>query len=97
MFMNDYDVDDAVERAQGDTVQLAAAQTLANLRDTVNANSDGWAYWSSPQRAATRLMGVLERCRRGDITVSRAEVRKAYTPIRSFLTRHGLHCEIVEV
>jgi hypothetical protein len=96
MFMNDYEIDDALARAEGDTVQLAAARTLANLRDCANANSDGWAYWPKPSRAATRLCELLERVRRGE-TITIGEVRKAYTPIRSFLTRQGLNCEIVEV
>jgi hypothetical protein len=98
MFMNEYEIDDALARAEGNTVQLAAARTLANLRDCANANSDGWAYWPKPSRAATRLCGLLERVRRGDgETITRSEVRKAYTPIRAFLTRSGLQCEIVEV
>jgi hypothetical protein len=97
MFMNEYDIDDAVRAAAGDPVRLAAAQTLANVRDCANANSDGWAYWSKPQRAAAQLVGLLERAQRGGEEITRGELRKAYTPIRSFLTRMGLNCVIEEV
>ena len=101
MFMNDYDIDNALARAEGDPVRLAAAQTLANLRDCANANSDGWASWPKPSRAAARLIALLERVAHHDdfdgAKLTRGEVRKAYTPIRAFLTRSGLACEIVEV
>ena len=98
MFMNDYDIDDALRATQGDPVLGPAARTLANLRDCANANSDGWASWPKPSRAAAKLIAILEGVRRNDDKkVTRGEVRKAYTPIRAFLTRQGLQCEIVEV
>ena len=95
--MNSWDIDNAVERFRDQRVLGAAAQSLANLRDVVNANSDGWAYWEAPSRAAKRLMNLLEAAKRYNAEpVTRAKVRAAYTPIKSFLTRKGLTCTLIE-
>ena len=98
-FMNEMDVDDALRTHRDDRILGPAVRTLSNLRDCTNQNSDGWAYWPRPQRAAARLIDLIQAATRyNDPKLpTRGEVRKAYTPIRSFLTRHNLTCEIVEV
>lgn len=71
----------------------AAAQTLTGLIVWTNANSDGWAYWPKPVRSAKSLQTILaaalsEYHRTGvvDDTTGPA-LKKAYTPIKAFLTR----------
>lgn len=104
-FMNTYEIDEAVSLFKRDLVMGAAAVTLQNLRDWTNRNSDGWAYWPKPTRAAARLMTIVEdaarevRYRSGLHGVSAADVRKAYVPIRAFLTRQHVDAKtiIVEV
>lgn len=101
-FMNDFDIERAIQNHRGHPVLGPATLTLRNLRDVANANSDGWCYWQAPVRSAAKLMDLIE----GDCTwgaykrqqgvVTASDVRKAYRPIRSMLTRHGLTCEIVE-
>jgi hypothetical protein len=99
-YMNDWEIDDAVERHRHHPILGPATQTLHNLAACADANSDGWAYWPKPARAAAKLMELIE----GDPTdrfaerddVTKAQLKAAYRPIRSFLTRHKLTCEIIE-
>jgi hypothetical protein len=101
--MNEYDVNDAVVRRAGHPTLGPATQTLANLVRVANENSDGWCYWPKPARAAAKLMELIEgdgtweatRGERNDVTA--AQVKAAYRPIRAFLTRNNLTCEIIEV
>jgi hypothetical protein len=104
MWMNEYEIEEAVDRFEvTDTPNLGkAARVLSNLRDWTNANSDGWPYWQKPARAATRLMDLLNRARverwyvdSHDVTA--AELAKALTPIKAFLTRQGVdHAEVLK-
>jgi hypothetical protein len=72
--------------------------------NAVNANSDGWAYWHAPTKAAAKLMKLIEGDdprearfdrERGDATY--AKLRAAYVPLKSFRTRRGIAFDIVEV
>ena len=95
-FMNEWDIDEA-ERRYGDHPVLGpATRTLRNLAQWANANSDGWAYWPKPVRAAARLMEMIERDgtsryrfddEREDVTAE--EYAKALRPIKAFRTKHG--------
>lgn len=102
-FMNEYEIEEARDRYAEHPVLGPATETLANLRDAANMNSDGWAYWPKPARAAAKLMDLIERdgtaryrfdSEREDATV--AELRKALAPIKAFRTRSGIAFEIVE-
>lgn len=104
MYMNDWDIDQSVRRHKGHPVLGPATQTLASLRDAANANSDGWAYWPKPARAAKKLMELIQGPEglayyyddeRPDATP--AKLRAAYAPIKAFRTRTGISFEIVEV
>lgn len=104
MWMNEYDVLDAVEYWRDQPLLAAASQTLQNLMDKVNANSDGWAYWKAPQKAAAKLMETIQLAhaydRRGvDLPLDdvRSKLRKALVPIKSFRTRSGLDFVIVDL
>jgi hypothetical protein len=103
LFMNEHEIDEAVQLHAAtiwteDLVALEGALVLRRLKDWTNENSDGWPYWSKPVRSAGRLMQLLQdreaRFRRGyldaDRDVTPAELRAALTPIKSFLTRHGV-------
>jgi hypothetical protein len=103
-FMNEYEIDDVLEQwsvRRGHPILGPAAVTLFNLKTVANQNSDGWAYWPKPARAANKLMTLIEGDRsydarfgdREDVTV--AQLKAAYAPIKAFLTRSGLTCEIV--
>jgi len=80
----------------------AAVMTLWRLMDWSNSISDGWAYWRKPSNASTRLQETVRVCymsyperSRPETDISSAELRKLYTPIKSFLTRQGVaHSEV---
>jgi hypothetical protein len=98
-FMNTYDIEDAAQRFANHPILGPATKTLENLCEWANHNSDGWAYWPKPARAAAKLMEMIERdgtwqwrnSYREDVTV--AEYRKALAPIKAFRTKQGADCD----
>lgn len=74
-----------------------AARALEALADWTDQNTDGWPYCSKAHRAATRLVAILEGSmrRRLDEDVTDAELKKAFTPVKSFLTRQGTSWDVV--
>lgn len=100
-FMNQYEVEDALRRHRDHPVLVPATQTLYNLMAWTNQNSDGWAYWPKPVRAADKLMTLIEGDRmsrfddlRPDVTVE--AYKAALKPIKAFRTRQNANFEIVE-
>lgn len=97
-FMNDYDIDHALRRFDDvDTPnRFTVAVVVNNLAYWANQNSDGWAYWAKPQRAAQKAIALIvsttnqanDEQERTDATD--AEVKAALIPIKSFLTRQGV-------
>jgi hypothetical protein len=92
MFYNEWDIDMALQRfGGGDTLYLhRAAIVLDRLARWADRNSDGWAYWPKPARAAKRLMELLSSADRWDpADVPESEVQRALIPVKAFLTRQG--------
>lgn len=102
MFMNTWEIDEALQQHRDHPVLGPATQTLASLRDAANENSDGWAIWPKPSRAAKQLMELIHGpsgtrpwdTDRDDATPEK--LKAAYKPLKSFRTRSGIHFEIVE-
>lgn len=99
--MNYHDVGDAIARYARHPVLGPATFTLHALVKAVDENSDGWAYWRQPARAAQRLMELIGTARdylddrdRADATLDR--LKRAYTPLRAFKTRSGLQFRIYD-
>jgi len=104
LFMNDYDIESAVnlwgQRMVGDAPEThRLALDLERLAAWANANSDGWAYWPKPCRAARLLQEHLQQCERDYrngvdtdvIEANSASVRsRILAPVRSFLTKQGV-------
>ena len=101
-YMNDFDLERArrIATRDGRTNRLRLVQTVDALRRWANDNSDGWAYWPKPARAAAKAMELIE----GDGTnaahdrpdATDAEVTAALRPIKAFLTRQGVgHAAII--
>lgn len=102
-YMNDYDIHIAARTYAAQPNLTAAIQTLDNLRQWADENSDGWAYWPKPVRAASKLMELIE----GDGTnaaiaerrtndISLAALKKALAPVRAFRTSQRATFAIVE-
>lgn len=95
LYLNDYDLARYREAYARHPVLGPAVETLEALIEWTNANSDGWAYWPKPCRAAEKLQALIQGPtvrslyddpRRADATPER--LRAAYVPIKAFLTRH---------
>jgi hypothetical protein len=103
-FMNGYDINRAYLQYADHPVLGPAVETLDNLQQWTNCNSDGWSYWPKPVRAAAKLMELIERdgtsryifdSVREDATVE--EYKAALRPIKAFRTRQNADFVIVEV
>lgn len=102
MFMNEYEIEDAEERFHAHPVLGPATMTLANLAHWTNCNSDGWAYWPKPCRAAKKLQELIQKYSYPCSVVPEVEYKAALKPIKAFRTRMNnagktADFEIVEV
>lgn len=102
-FMNRWEVEEAVARYLGHPVLGPATETLRNLMLWTDRNSDGWAYWPKPTRAAERLMELIQpdgqdwRYDEDRTDATELAYRKALRAIKTFRTRQNADFEIVEV
>ena len=101
-WMNEGDIEAAVERFKDHPVLGPAARFLDAFKDQVNAKSDGWPYWSLPSKAAGKLQALLyghlmagmgEYPRLPEATA--ADVRATLPPIKAFMTKRGTAAGIV--
>ena len=93
MFMNEYEIDEAVERhgiaRMGYSVPLhRATLLLRNYKNAVNSMSDGWPYWSPASRAARRLMELIQHPPATEAE-RYADLAAAERALKSFCTRHA--------
>jgi len=104
-FMNRWEIDEASDDFAQHPVLGPATRTLRNLRDCADNNSDGWAHWPKPSRAADKLITMIADARLhtirvdldiADVDLSPARLRNALAPIKSFRTRTGLEFAICE-
>lgn len=102
-FMNDYDITMAARRHADNPIAMAAINQVAILYTWANQNSDGWAYWPKPARAAAKMMdliegnGTNEAIRAIEDRATEANFKKAMAPIKAFRTRQGADFQIVEI
>lgn len=98
LFMNRWEVEEAASRYRHHAVLGQATAFLQAYMEQVDANSDGWPYWSAPVKAAAKLMTLIqtENANRRNlytgtpqVEVTHVAVHKALTPIKSFYTRRG--------
>jgi hypothetical protein len=96
LYMNEYEIEHALDRNGNDPVLGPASLTLWNLMRWTNENSDGWAYWPKPCRAAKGLQEFIQKYSYPCAYASPAEYKAALRPIKAFRTRQGADFEIVE-
>jgi hypothetical protein len=102
-FMNEYDIQETHHEYVDHPVLGPATETLRNLAQWADENSDGWAYWPKPARSAVKLMELIE----GDGTWQAKEdawvratpvaYKKALAPIKTFRTRQGADFRIIDL
>lgn len=85
-WMNEWDIDEAVDKYRNHPVLGKATKFLAKFRDVVNSNSDGWAYWKAASAAAKQLCNMIEHPE----TATEEALKKAIIPIKSLCTRKKL-------
>ena len=102
--MNESEIEEALnwfdEEDQPNLIH--AARVLYRLMRWTNGCSDGWPYWNKPYRASKKLQALIEagresnRASYGDLAdVTEADLKRAFTPIKSLLTREGAaHSEV---
>lgn len=95
-YMNDYDISNARRRYADHPVLSEAVATLADLKDWTDSNSDGWAYWPKPARAADQLMALIDGNGTNDYVRAvlardhgavRRDLERALRPIKAFRTK----------
>lgn len=96
MWMNEAEIDNAIDRFASHAVLGKASRFLGAFRDEVNAHSDGWPYWKRPAAAADRLMTLVHGHMFAGMGAfprlpapTDAEVNRAIVPIKAFYTKHG--------
>ncbi len=98
-FMNHYDMERAAMKFPPETYpNLARANlTVMRLANWADSHSDGWAYWPKPARAANRLMELLQDSdlEWEPVDITEADLRKATTPVKAFLTRQGIDHDLI--
>lgn len=91
MFMNQYEIEETASRPHDCPNVRKGVQLLLKLMQSVNEQSDGWAYWSAPSKSAEKLQELLKTA--GNLhhgthgKISAADLKKAVAPIRSMVTR----------
>ncbi len=84
MWMNEYEIRDAAERAKPNTMKGRIAVALLRVLEDVNSRSDGWAHWRAPAKACRQFM-TLMFANEADITPKQFD--KALAAVRAFYTR----------
>lgn len=87
LFMNESEIDEARQLWDGFELLGPATKLLSDLRDVTNQNSDGWAYWPAPCRAARQLQELIQKARHDQSGVTAAALRQAIAPVKAFYTR----------
>jgi len=59
IWLNRWDIDEAVRTFKADPVLGPAAKFLPDYRDLVDSLSDGWPYWSAGTKCASDLESLL--------------------------------------
>ncbi len=85
MWMNRYEIEEAVHRYARHEVLGPATRFLYRLMEETDNNSDGWCHWPAPGRAAAKLQELIQ----SPSTATIAKFHASLRPIKSFYTRRG--------
>jgi hypothetical protein len=93
MFMNQVEIEWAARQQHDCPNVRKGVRLLQRLMEAVNEQSDGWAYWPAPSKAAEPLVKLLQTA--GNLQhgthgkIADADFRKAVGKIRSMVTRQA--------
>ena len=88
--MNQHDIAWAYSRQHACPNVCKGIQLLYRLMQATMAQSDGWAYWPAPSKAASKLIALLKTA--GNLnydtsgTITAKQLKAAITPIRRMVT-----------
>lgn len=89
--MNQYEIEWAAQQRHACPNVRKGVRLLLRLMQSVNEQSDGWAYWQAPSKACEKLQTLLQTA--GNLqyvtygTITAEQLKKAVAPIRSMVTR----------
>lgn len=89
--MNQGDIEAAASTPHRCPNVRKGVRLMLRLMRSVNAQSDGWAYWPPPHKATEKLQTLLKTA--GNLNhgtfmkISAEDLKKATVPIRSMVTR----------
>lgn len=91
MFISEHDVEDMKRRKYSCPNVRKAINLLDSLIQSVNRQSDGWAYWRAPSESARKLSALLLSRLGGnrnntEAEISDKELKAAVAPIRRMVT-----------
>ena len=93
-YLNEDDLQEAIFRFGLCAPNRAhVARVVRNLASWANENSDGWAYWPAPRRAAANAISEIhaythvEMVAQEQKDISDRQVRTLLVPIKSFCTK----------
>ena len=90
MFLNQYEIENIARNKHDCPNVRKGANLLLRLMQSVNAQSDGWAYWSPPIKSAEKLIQLLQTA--GNLwygthgTITSEQLKQAVIPIRRMVT-----------
>lgn len=87
-YINDYEIELALRNQPVNSVRGYAARILFEHKEIVDSNSDGWAHWAPPVRAAKRLIEVVQAAGDTNHEILEKNFKAGVTNLRSFYTRH---------
>jgi hypothetical protein len=90
MWLNQHEIEIAASQQHSCENVRKGYQFLLKFVQAVNEQSDGWAYWSAPRKAANKLIELLDTAGKPFYpthgTVTPAQIKKAISPIRRMVT-----------
>lgn len=94
--MSGHEIEEVADRYAGQGLMGKATKFLLDFMHTINANSDGWAYWHHGTKCADKLVALIKAADAPrvifpakPVPITEAALRKAVVPIKTFITKHN--------
>lgn len=88
--MNQYDIEAMYRNKHACQNVRKGVRLLYRLMQSINSQSDGWAYWAAGRKSADKLIALLKTAGNvwydTDRTITDAQLKAAISPIRRMVT-----------